>query len=277
MRHGVINSLELPAKPHEPIPDVLDVERFLRASGFRIRRVVSRSKAWRRSVQTTRELTGFLAAHWSKIGHLADALNTAAGDAQAKYQKGAPQKEPVRVRIDRKLAMANPHLMQALAEHEVVAWSEERPTQLDILDFDRARYLGGLWLEEYVFLQLSDLGLYDLAVGVHGHWQGGGVKGSDNEFDVVATHGNRLLFIECKAGVFRTDQKIQDMFGKIDAIGNRVAGRFGSVMMVSPRALKPAAIARAETGRIFPLHGEAVTRVRDVVARWMDQGRLTLP
>lgn len=103
---------------------------------------------------------------------------------------------------------------------------------------------------------------------------GGGAARARNEFDVVATHANRLLFIECKAGVFRTDQKIQDTFGKIDAIGNRAAGRFGSVMMLSPRSLTPAAVARAAAGRIFPLHGADITRVREVVQRWMHGGKL---
>ncbi len=275
MRHGVINHLELPPAPDQPIPDLLDVRRYLLASGFRVRDIKSQSERWRQDAAAVRNLTDYLAAHWSKIGHLADALNSSAADARNLYENaGTPQEQPARVRIDKELALRNRHLMETLVEQKVVAWSEQRPGSMEILDYARAQYLGGFWLEEYAFLQLSDLGLRDLAVGVFGEWLGGGAARARNEFDVVATHANRLLFIECKAGVFRTDQKIQDTFGKIDAIGNRAAGRFGSVMMLSPRSLTPAAVARAAAGRIFPLHGADITRVREVVQRWMHGGKL---
>jgi hypothetical protein len=165
-------------------------------------------------------------------------------------------------------------MMDKLVERKIVTWAEDRPTSREFLDYSWARYLGGFWLEEYMFLQLSDLGLTDLAVGVSGTWQACGVPRGSNEFDVVATHHNRLLFVECKAGAFRVDQKIQDMFGKIDAIGNRAAGRFGSVMLVSPRKLKPAAVARAAAGKTFRLDGTDITRVNEVVQRWMDGSRL---
>ena len=90
-------------------------------------------------------------------------------------------------------------------------------------------------------------------------------------------HGACDHYVECKAGAFRVDQKIQDTFGKIDAIGNRAAGRFGSVMMVSPRTLKPAAAARAKAGRIVLLDGTDITRVKEVVQRWMDGRQLERP
>lgn len=275
MRHGVINHLELPPTPDQPIPDLLDVRRYLLASGFRARNVKSQNGRWRQDAADVRDLTDYLATHWSKIGHLADALNGAAADARSLYEDaGTPRQQPARVHIGKALALRNRHLMDKLVEQKVVVWSEQHPGSMEILDYARAQYLGGLWLEEYVFLQLSDLGLHDLVVGVSGEWLGDGTARARNEFDVVATHANRLLFIECKAGVFRTDQKIQDTFGKIDAIGNRAAGRFGSVMMLSPRSLTPAAVARAAAGRIFLLHGSDITRVREVVQHWMDSGKL---
>ena len=278
MRHGVINQLQLPPRPDQPIPDILDVRRYLLASGFRVDQVQSHDARWRRDVEVVRELTEYLANHWAKIGFLADALNSAAAAARDKYENsGAPWLQPVKVPIREKLVLAHRHMMDKLVERKIVIWSEDAPTSMEILNYSWAQYLGGLWLEEYVFLQLTDLGLTDLAVGVSGTWQAGGVPQGANEFDVVATHHNRLLFVECKAGAFRVDQKIQDMFGKIDAIGNRAAGRFGSVMMVSPRTLKPAAAARAAAGRIFVLDGTDITRVKEVVQRWIDGRKLERP
>jgi hypothetical protein len=278
MGHGVINQLELPPTPDQPIPDILDIRRYLLASGFRVDKIQSHDACWRRDVEEARELTGYLANHWAKIGFLADAFNTAAASARDKYESsGVPKSEPVRVPIERKRVLTHRHVMNRLVDQKIVTWSEDEPTFMEILDYSSAQYLGGFWLEEYVFLQLADIGLTDLAVSVSGTWQGGGVPRGDNEFDVVATHHNRLLFVECKAGAFKVDQKIQDTFGKIDAIGNRAAGRFGSVMMVSPRTLRPAAVARAAAGRIFVLDGTEITRVKEVVQRWMNGGKLERP
>jgi hypothetical protein len=67
-------------------------------------------------------------------------------------------------------------MMDKLVERKIVTWAEDRPTSREFLDYSWARHLGGFWLEEYMFLQLSDLGLTDLAVGVSGTWQASQVR-----------------------------------------------------------------------------------------------------
>ena len=227
------------------------------------------------AAEARRALSELLAARWTRIGYLADAINDAAAAARNLYErKKRPYEQAVEVKLDNKqLAVEHGALMRRLVEFGVVEWDAARAGVLRFPSYAQARYLGGTWLEEYAFLQLKDLGLRDLAAGVSGAWQSE-PEPARNEFDVVATHRNRLLFIECKAGAFRKDDRIQDTFGKIDALGHRAAGRFGAVVLLTPRMLPAAAVSRARAGRIVPVHGKDALRLREMVRAWMESGTL---
>lgn len=87
----------------------------------------------------------------------------------------------------------------------------------DCTDF--GTYLGGGWLEEFVYLQLlpfvDDGSIFDLRIGVEivpaGQWIEPGQM-PFGEFDCVFTDGSRLFIVECKAGAVKQEhiQKLEN-------------------------------------------------------------------
>ncbi|WP_456341885.1 Card1-like endonuclease domain-containing protein [Thermovibrio sp.] len=88
-------------------------------------------------------------------------------------------------------------------------------------------YIGGKWLEEFVFLSLKNKGFHDLRLGVKVEWFDTGVQ---NEIDVVGVKNNRFYLFSCK-----TEKNIANLtehLYEIEELTERIGGDFGKGHLV---------------------------------------------
>ena len=134
--------------------------------------------------------------------------------------------------------------------------------EFDFADEMAATYMGGGYLEEYVWLCLHSLDIPD------GQFAGNvGISLMDlprtkgkselNEMDAVVVWRNRLLVIECKAGVQLFSAKDQDILNKLDQLKDNVGGAMGSAWLIMPKpiAVGSTVVDRAELNGIKLVHG----------------------
>jgi len=113
-------------------------------------------------------------------------------------------------------------------------------------------YLGGGWLEEYVYSTIGDLHIagLDLMMNVQIDWQSEGKSTTRNELDIVFTHRNRLHFISCKtSGIDQKgpeSRRGKEALYELDSLAERVGGLFGQSMLVSAHRLGSASRQRAK-------------------------------
>lgn len=152
-------------------------------------------------------------------------------------------------------ALQDAHVIENLviskAEHPAAA----QDISFSFVNEDAAKYLGGGYLEEYVFhcLHALELPAQNYAVGVGIGQATKSVKQANdemNELDAVAVWKNRLLVIECKAGVQLFQEKSQqDILNKLDQLKDNVGGSMGLAWLVTPRQLDPTIQAHADVSQ----------------------------
>ncbi len=125
------------------------------------------------------------------------------------------------------------------------------------------RYAGGGYLEEYVWhctqaLQLppNHVGA-NVAVSSFDFAAKGRSESEFNELDVAVVWNNRLLAIECKAGLqLVKGEKDQDIINKLDSIKDNMGGAKGNAWLVTPIKVEDArVIERAKRNRITLVDG----------------------
>ena len=96
-------------------------------------------------------------------------------------------------------------------------------------------YIGGKWLEEFIFLKLFDLNFSDVRIGVKVRWYG---KDVINEIDVMATKKNRLHLFSCKAG--KNTREISKHLYELEELTERIGGDFGkSYLVITEKLFTP--------------------------------------
>ena len=93
-------------------------------------------------------------------------------------------------------------------------------------------YIGGKWLEEFVFLKLLSSGFFDVRIGVKVKWYGEDVT---NEIDVMATRKNRLYLFSCKTG--KNTREILKHLYELEELTERIGGDFGKSYLVITKNL----------------------------------------
>lgn len=147
------------------------------------------------------------------------------------------------------------------------------PACIEFSDKAAAKYVCGGWLEEYVNIALTRCAphAHDTDVEVMHE----GTRGVNNQFDGLALHRNRMLFIEAKAARMDEEEKEQEVLNKIETLGGFATGKFGTLLLVSARILPDHARDRARAFGIDLLHGTDITRLEEYVQAWMLGKKLT--
>lgn len=126
---------------------------------------------------------------------------------------------------------------------------------------DYGQYLGGGWLEEYVFTLLRDLEekglIHDLRIGMEVDYSGKIHQPNEpgsGEFDCAFTDGKRLWLVECKAGNIKQEhiQKLENnlkTYGGIAARGILVSS-FPIVPPLVKRVRQTTAIYAVQAGEL---------------------------
>lgn len=151
-----------------------------------------------------------------------------------------------------------------------------------IPDKSIAKYLRGLWFEEYVYLIAKALKKslkqnMDVYLNVKGKWD---MKdsGPKNELDVVISKGTRLYLISCKTSYpDRKEAGSDEGIGKeyiyeILALGDRALGLFGEKILVSARSVKDENIKKrvALTG-IKLIDGKNMMTFKEQLRQWLSK------
>lgn len=260
-----INQYEMlaPSKPPVPMRARLNIDTAFGLQGYKVQSRLSAQAAWRTRAQDRAKLSRLLVlvrAH-DRVFHQ---INSLADVARSMYAEESPRgtlKSDVAATVtiaDRKgkqekLAL-RPDVIDQLKRANVLS-VDQGQGKVTFENYESARYLGGTWLEEWVWNELSGLGLDDLACGVEIRE---GDSGTPNELDVVAAHNNRLLLIECKAALQTREGKNQtsDTLYKIESISDHLSRLHGARLLVTVRSVTNAALARASAARIGVLAPE---------------------
>lgn len=165
--------------------------------------------------------------------------------------------------------------------HDVglITWRGGKKIGFD--NYQQARYLSGIWLEEYVWLIAQDIGFEEVCSGLKFGSQQASNQAT-NEIDLFIQHQNMALAVECKSatGVNRADYS-QDMFHKLTGVANRAGGLMCSKLFVSAFALKtkngndtPSVYHAKEQGiKIVQAEG-IINELPNVLEKWKKTGRL---
>lgn len=260
--HNVIEYFNLDRTPDRIPNSLVDVTDYLEARGFTVDSCDSDHEEWRNRAEARKALTLFLARKMPVAGggfiqQLNEAANKAL-DRDDKVLSNPVQKFKVNDKGNK--------ILQELVTNELIEQPQEG--KIKFLSAEKAKYLRGVWLEEYVWDRLRSMGLDDVRVNVKGSW--GPHKGSaDNEFDCIVVHHNRMLFIECKTVFFGSGEKGQDVLNKMDALGARAKGLFGTTLLLSALQLDRKTMDRANAYKIQVLDGKNITTIQDFVLKWM--------
>jgi Card1-like, endonuclease domain len=90
-----------------------------------------------------------------------------------------------------------------------------------------------------------------------------------NEFDVLATERNQLLFVECKT--LRHREENDNMLAyKVDSLGQDARGLFGATWLVTAREPSSVLHERARQARIRIFGPSDLRHLREHVLAWLE-------
>lgn len=250
----------------DPIPmrDVLNVETYLAAQGFGIECARSDDAKWCAEADTRRAACEFLAERIAErdVQNLIGALNALA-------QQALDKKRLVLVEARQTLSDDPrdpwPEILGRLQNFGLL---RSHGGNIEFTNVSSARFLNGDWLEEYAWHVAGDAKPFDVRVGVKGQWND--ARSARNEFDVLATHVNELLFIECKTLRHgREEAKDADLLYKADSLGHDVRGLFGTTWLITARAPESEMRGRARQQGVTLLGPAEIAGLGGQIRNWM--------
>jgi hypothetical protein len=247
----------------DPVPmhDVLDVPQYLAAQGFMYANAVSDDIDWRERAVARKAASKYLGRNAAELQSLIGALNALADQALAGGETLIAPKQSLTAVPRGNWKQALEHLVK----YRVLVWQPES-RDIEFPDAELARFLHGGWLEEYAWHIIKDERISDVRLGVRGRWEVGAQN--ENEFDVLATHRNQLLFMECKTLRHR-EENDNHLAYKVDSLGQDVRGLFGETWLLTAREPSTVLHERARQARITLLGPAELSNLRDRVRAWM--------
>lgn len=250
----------------QPMTDVLDVPIYLAAQGFRFGSAVSDDMEWRQRAANRKATCKYLGRHAAEIQDFIGVINALANQALEKIpgtdeERLSKPRQPLRQAPWGEWAKA----LGELARAGLIDWRDGQ-AEIEFPDVEAARFLRGGWLEEYAWHIVKDERAFDTRMGVKGTW--GATQTSTNEFDVLACHGNQLLFIECKTLRFHEGND-NDLAYKVDSLSQDARGLFGETWLLAAREPTPVLTARAAQARIRIIGPQQLPGLRGIVQQWM--------
>ncbi|MCC6472289.1 MAG: DUF1887 family protein [Burkholderiales bacterium] len=250
------------SRSDEPMRDVLDVPSYLSVQGFELAAARSDDPACVSRLARRKDAAKHFGVHARALGSFIGTLNAL---AQAATGGCADLVAPCQAFRD--LRSQNwREALGLLARKEIIKWAGER--DIEFLDTDAVRFCAGGWLEEYAWHVISDERPFDARLGVTGAWEHG--RAARNEFDVLATSGNQLLFVECKTLRHGRDAGADsDLLYKLDSLGRDARGLYGSSWLLAAREPTEEMRDRANAQRIRIIGPSELPWLRDIVRDWL--------
>ncbi len=261
----VIHDRHRPDFQPEPMRQVLDVPTYLAIQGFQYHSCKSDDPSQQAQISARRPVAQTLAGLAAQDNRIIGYLNKLAHQAMDKAgQKLVAPAQHV------KLEEAWRQLFTELAGIGLIEWDGERTLRFQSLE--AARFLGGGWLEEYAYLAAKATGLYDVRLGVEGIWEK--TMTARNEFDVLACHCNRMLFIECKTGKWGDQEQDNDNITsyKLESLSENIRGVFGATMLITAQQPTQVLRDRAKRAKVRLIEPQSLPKLSDLIIWWRDQG-----
>ena len=268
--HGRIEVVYPKQQPALAINSVLTIDSYLQSAGKQYRH--SADAAWQQQAAQRKALTKWLAEQVEPLAEFWSIVNGMAADAMAKTARGVPaaivQPQQQFRQTPRGLWLKT---LEKIAEHKLCQWDATKPEMLYFHDVAGAQYLGGQWLEEYVWHIANDLKPDDIKANVEFTEMGAPKDDIRNELDCVIVHHNRLLMIECKTVNFNKNADKNDgILYKLESLGHRAGGLYGATWLVSARPLDEATEKRAREYAIKVISGTALKDLKATLTAWME-------
>lgn len=254
--------------PSIEMTNVLNVPTYLEAQGFRYLRARSDDPAWRNHVPSREGICAYLGTHAGKLQPFIGKMNRLASNALDKPEDSNEEILVASAQVFERAPVRNwAEALREIARGGLIRWNEG-DRKIEFTDSESARFLRGGWLEEYAWQVVKQEGVHDVRGGVE-------VAGDDatdvcNEFDLLACHGNELLFIECKTLRYRDENDNQIAY-KIDSLGQQVRGLFGETWLLSAREPTSTLLERARRARIRIIDPAELPRLRPAVKEWLNR------
>lgn len=269
--HGQIEVI-FPAEQNIiPIESVLDMKTYLRSLGEQYE--PDANQDWEKLAKQRKNLTLWLGVNAEKLEHFFSVMNALVMNAKADFKQGRQESEQQFKNIIHKGIWSN--ALKKLSANNICIWDEQNPKKILFNDLDRAVYIGGFWLEEYVWLVAHDLQISEVAANVEFTELISTNDSVLNEVDCVAVHNNRLLIIECKTIKFSQDDKGKhsDILYKLHTLSSRAGGLYGDKWLVSAKPLDKYTQARADAYRIKTIAGSQLKNLKTELEKWRDGKR----
>jgi hypothetical protein len=269
--HRQIESLpnaDAPIAQPAPMRDVLDVPRYLAAQGLTFSGAASDSAALRERMQARKAAAKSLARNAPGLESFIRTMNALADKALDRDGNLIAPVQSLNYPPHPKSPWAD--AMRELVNAKCFGWKEGE-CDVVFIDAERTQFVRGGWLEEYAFHIVHDEKPFDARMGVDVQIEGGEL--ATNEFDVLACHGNQLLFVECKTLKFEEGRNDNDLAYKLKSLGETARGLFGETWLLSAQSPTPMLVERARQARIRLLGPADLPNLRDIVRQWMEPKR----
>ncbi|WP_444678218.1 Card1-like endonuclease domain-containing protein [Halomonas sp. E19] len=261
------------------IEPVLDVDRYLQASGRKRVRTLSERPEWRRRSQQRRAATLCLAQHADRLGELLgdlaarlvqEGLGEHRGDAATTTAAGLTLPQPPPFPATEALAR--------LADAGLLRWSSDAPQQVAFTSADAADYLGGGWLAEYAWHSACDAGLAQVCGATH-------ILDLDVDrnalpvvADCLAIEHNRLLCIECLVAGSGPGACLAQGLERLQAMLEHTAGLDATRVLLACGDFGPARrqlddLQHRRGRRIEVLEGAELRHLPALLRHWKEHGR----
>ncbi|NNM52361.1 MAG: DUF1887 family protein [Pseudomonadales bacterium] len=287
-----------------PMKTNMSIREYLLLQGIQIddspgKGIRSEDESWRQNAEGRARLTEDL---YRLDSNSLIMLNTLASHARIQYTLGRPRGSEEGLRANQKTSVdvaqfvnnnwhksqwANIHRLLIQHDWRITKRSDTGTHILHFKNHEEAHYLGGTWLEEWLWFRLKDLGFEQagaLGVGVNVLTDTHEV---DNEFDVIMIWKNRLLAIECKTSLQNNDKASSQLY-KLDSKKRRISQLHGLGVYISKHAVSQEFLMRCQDLRIHVLAGEPLKsqgnkikefkcqrpdRIKQMVISWKEMGR----
>ena len=250
-------------KPPRTLPSVLGIQDYLKAYGANYKQSLSDQNDWQEKILQRKNLTKYLGQKAESLSNLIGNINYLVSKALS--DNGNEIEKPVQYL--NKHPLGDWHIaLQKMQQSRLLEWDKD--TEIRFIDVEAARYLGGIWLEEYVYHIAKDEQPQEVSSGVKVSWDHS--RKTHNELDLVLVHNNRMLIIECKTMRFgNNQQKDSDVLYKIDSLGDDLKGLYGELWLVSAREPSDNMRDRAKDRRINIIAPAELKNFRSRLQQWM--------
>ncbi len=245
----------------QAMSDVLDVKAYLQAQGFHYQSATSDEPAWQETFRARQSTARFLANNAMNLGAFFSVLNGMAASALEQLDKEGNLLHPVQT-FKRQPMGAWAKALRMAEEDGLITW--DGGLELRFSHAEAAKFLNGIWLEEYAYAAAKDVGLFDVASSVNVQ----PTANTKNEFDLLACDCNQLLFIECKTLRFKPNENDNELTYKIDALSTQARGLFGKTWLLSAQEPTQVLLERAEKSHIRLIGPKQLANLASMLTAW---------